>query len=215
MDNRHRTTCLALLAGIALALAPAVAQAAKDVNPYMKPDDTWIRLSGTVKTVSPDTFTLDYGKGSIVVEMDDGDRDADAYKLLPGDKVTVSGMIDDDLFETRTIEAASVYVEKLGTYFYASAVDEEDAFVTLTTPVVVTATEIQGTVTEVRDHEFVVNTGLRSITVDVSHMLYDPLDDEGYQKVEVGDVVSVTGSMEDDLFEGRELVASSVVTIAG
>lgn len=46
-----------------------------------------------------------YGNGSITVEMDDGDRDADAYSLDEGDNVTVYGMIDDDLFESATIEA--------------------------------------------------------------------------------------------------------------
>ena len=38
--------------------------------------------------------------------MDDGDRDADAYKLLPGDEVNVIGKVDDDLFQTTTIDAS-------------------------------------------------------------------------------------------------------------
>jgi hypothetical protein len=45
-------------------------------------------------------------------------------------------------------------------------------------------------------------------------MPYNPLDDKGYQKIEVGDVVSVSGNMDDDFLEGRELVAESIVTIA-
>jgi hypothetical protein len=106
-----------------------------------------------VKNVTPDTFTLDYGKGVVTVEMDDGHRDADAYKLFEGDKVTVNGKIDDDLYETTKIEASSVYVEKLGTYFYASPVDEEDVFFyTVTTPVVVGDLTVRGTVTDVDDH---------------------------------------------------------------
>jgi hypothetical protein len=44
-------------------------------------------------------------------------------------------------------------------------------------------------------------------------MPYNPLDDEGYQKVDVGDRVSVTGTMDYDLFEGRELVADSLVIL--
>lgn len=184
-------------------------------DPYAKPDDTWISISGTVDTVRPDSFTLDYGKGVITVEMDDGDRDADAYKLVKGDKVTVNGKIDDDLFETRTIEAGSVYVESLDTYFYASAADEEDTFVTVTAPVVISQTIVQGKVTEVSGDKFVVDAGLRKVRVDVSKMPNDPLDDEGYQKIKVGDRVSVIGKMDDDLFEGRELMAQSVVTLSG
>lgn len=188
---------------------PAMAE-----DPYAQPDDTWISISGSVEAVSADAFTLNYGEGVITVEMDDGDRDADAYKLIPGDKVTVSGMIDDDFYETTTIEASSVYVENIGTYFYASAVDEEDTFVTVTTPIVVSTTVVQGTVTEVGDEEFTLDTGLQELTVEVEEMPYNPLDKEGYQKIEVGDRVSVTGSIDRDLFEGREFVASSVITLS-
>jgi uncharacterized protein YdeI (BOF family) len=204
-----RTKTLLSIATLVLFVAvPAMAE-----DPYMEPDDSWISLSGTVTAVTPDAFTLDYGKGMITVEMDDGDRDADAYKLIEGDKVTVNGIIDDGLFETRTIEASSVYVEKLDTYFYASAADEEDTFVTYWSPVVVSRTVVQGTVTEVNDEEFVLNTGARTVTVEVEEMPYNPLDDEGYQKVDVGDRVSVTGTMDYDLFEGRELVADSLVIL--
>jgi hypothetical protein len=151
----------------------------------------------------------------ITVEMDDGDRDADGYKLVEGDKVTVNGRIDDDFYQSTTIEANSVYVEKLGTYFYASSLDEEDhtTFFSVETPVVVSNTVVRGTVTDVREDEFTVNTGLRRLTVEVEGMPYDPLDDEGYQKVRVGDYVRVSGNMEHDLFEGRELKADAVVKL--
>jgi uncharacterized protein YdeI (BOF family) len=205
----------AVVAALALAVSAHADSHEGQKDPYMQPDDTWISLSGTVTSVSRDAFTLDYGKGVITVEMDDGDRDADGYKLMKGDNVTVNGKIDDDFFETTTIEASSVYVEKLGTYFYASPIDEEDRFfVVAPTPIVLTRTVVQGTVTEVRDDEFVVNTGLRSMTVEVEEMAYNPLDDEGYQKIRVGDRVRATGSIDDDLFEGRELVADSVIKLS-
>ncbi|MDZ7752979.1 MAG: hypothetical protein U5S82_15310 [Gammaproteobacteria bacterium] len=216
----NMTTYKASMAGLLLAALTAGPAAAEKAKPYEKPEDTWISISGTVDAVSSDTFTLDYGQGNITVEMDDGDRDADAYKLIKGDKVRVSGMIDDDLFETRTLEAASVYVENLDTYFYASAMDEEDAVITvttpitITTPVVISETVIRGVVTETSDEEFVIDTGLREVRVEVEEMAYNPLDDEGYQKIEVGDRVSVTGDMDDDFLEGRELVADSVITLS-
>jgi uncharacterized protein YdeI (BOF family) len=201
----------------ALTLALTGASAAWAENPFNKPDDSWISVSGTVESVTNDAFMLDYGEGMMSVEMDDGDRDADGYKLVSGDKVTVSGRIDDDLFETRSIEASSVYVEGIGTTFYASAVDEEDLnelIVAVETPVVISATIVQGTVTDVAAEEFTVDTGLRKVRVEVDEMSYNPLDDQGYQQVEVGDRVSVTGQIDDDLFEGRELVADSVVTLS-
>jgi ribosomal protein S1 len=106
-------------------------------------------------------------------------------------------------------------VESLDTYFYASAADEEDTFVTVTAPVVISKTIVQGKVTEVSGDEFVVDAGVRKVRVDVSEMSNDPLDDEGYRKIKVGDRVSVIGKMDDDLFEGRELMAQSVVTLSG
>lgn len=208
MGSRVLGTLMGLLALGALSTAPASAQ-----DPYMQPDDSWISIDGTVEQVFADRFTLDYGEGLVTVEMDDGDRDADGYKLMSGDKVTVSGMVDDDLFEMTTIEAGSVYVENLGTYFYASSADEEDAFVTITSPVVVSQTVVQGTVTDVTDEEFTISTGSRLIRVETEEMAYDPLDDLGYQQIDVGDYVSVTGRIDDDFFEGRELVAERITTL--
>ena len=205
---------LAVFAAMVFATSAAPAD---DENPYLKANETWINIDGTVESVSADSFELDYGTGVVTVEMDDGDRDADGYNLIKGDKVRVSGMVDDDLYETTTIEASSVYVENLGTYFYASAVDDEDVdtFITYTTPIVVSDTVVQGTVTDVDTigSDFVINTGERSLTVDTDSMPYDPLDDEGYQKIEVGDRVSVTGYMEQKFFEGREFSARSIVTL--
>jgi uncharacterized protein YdeI (BOF family) len=214
----HRSRIIGLLAA-AVAMAGwalgTSAGAAENPNPYLKPNNTWIRISGTVKSVTADSFTLDYGGGLITVEMDDGDRDADAYKLIAGDKVTVNGKIDDDFFQKTTIEASSVYVEKLGTYFYASPADEEDVeFVAITTPVVLSSVTVRGTVTKVKDDEFVVDTGLRSLTVEVDEMPYNPLDDEGYQKIRVGDYVKVDGMVDYDLFEGRVLEADYVVKLS-
>lgn len=190
-------------------------------NPYLQPDDTWITISGKVKSISPDQFELDYGAGTITVEMDDGDRDADAYKLYNGDEVTVTGLIDDDFYEVTTIEASSVYVKNIGTTFYASAVDEEDFLPTYAyqppeVTLVLGGSVVTGTVSgiDVPEEEFTLNTGLRLMTVEVDEMPYNPVDDEGYQKLEVGDVVSVRGQIDYDLFEGRVFEADTVTTLS-
>ncbi len=195
--------------------ASLLTAAAYGESPYTQADDTWINIDGEVSSVSADSFVLDYGDGFVTVEMDDGDRDADGYKLLKGDKVSVSGIVDDDFYETTTIEASSVYVEQLGTYFYASAVDEEDTFVTISYPVATSNMVVQGTVTSVSDDEFTIDNGLQQLTVEVEEMAYNPLDDEGYQQIEKGDLVSVSGSIDRDLFEGRVLDAESIVTLYG
>jgi len=201
------TACI----GSALAAAPAWAETP---DPYEKPNNTWISISGEVDAVSPNAFTLDYDDGLIIVEMDDGDRDADGYKLMKGDKVTVDGKIDDDFFETTTIEASSVFVQNIGTRFFASPIDEEDRFVSTIAPIVGSTTVVQGQVTGVSDDTFTIDSDTRQVKVDVGRMTYNPLDDEGYQKIEVGDRVSVIGTMDVGLFEGREFNASTVLTLS-
>jgi len=72
---------------------------------------------------------------------------------------------------------------------------------------------IQGTVTDVTGSEFTINSGSRLLTVETEDMLYDPLDDEGYQQIEKGDRVSVSGDLDTDVFGLKELEAHSIVTL--
>ncbi len=199
---------MSILVGLVSATAAAK-------NPYLAANNTWITINGTVKSVSPNSFVLDYNNGVVIVEMDDGDRDADGYKLVPGDKVRVNGVVDDDFFELTTIEANSVFVEKLGTYFFASAVDEEDYNNTsdTTVPIIVSKITVQGIVTDIDDHEFKIDNAMKTITVNVQSMPYNPLDDKGYQKIEVGDIVRASGTIDDNFFTGHELVAETVVKL--
>lgn len=171
-----------------------------------------------MKNVTADAFKLDYGDGEIVVEMDDWDSDADGFKLVDGDKATVYGYVDDDLYETRSIEAGSVYVESLGTYFYASSADEEagvEVYPAYTAAVTVVpgAFELTGTVTEVSGREFTIDTGTSKMTVDTDEMSYNPMDDEGFLKISKDDRVRGYGSIDVDLFEKTEVKASTIVTL--
>ena len=196
-------------ASLTLFALPAVA-----INPYALEDDSWISINGEVTSVTADAFELDYGDGQITVEMDDGDRDADGYKLMMGDEVRVSGMIDDDFYDLTTIEASSVYVKNIDTYFYASAMDEEDIGYSIISPSV-TDTVVQGTITsvDVNGEQFTLDSGLQELTVEVDELTYNPLDDEGFQQLDVGDRVSVQGSIDHDFFEGRVFEANYVTTL--
>jgi len=189
----------------------------KDKNPYLQPDETWISISGKAVSADVDSFLLDYGKGIVTVEMDDWDWYQEGHKIIEDHKVTVYGKIDDDMFETTTIEASSVYDENLGTYFYASAADVEydddyDYWVSFV-PVTIPRTVVRGTVTSINGRKFTINTGSRKITVDTSTMLYNPMDGAGFQRVDKGDYVSVSGNMEDNFWQERKLMADAVVTL--
>ena len=126
------TKTLIATATAALATSSLAAGSGNDPRPYQQSDETWISMKGTVESVKPDSFILDYGMGSIIVEMDDWDWYAEGSALKKGDKVTVYGDVDDDIFEVTSIEANSVYVEGLNSFFFASANDEEAPWRTAT-----------------------------------------------------------------------------------
>ncbi len=210
-------TILLRSCSIALALGAVTALSAQAQNPRAKPDESWVSLSGIVASAQADSFMLDYGSGLITVEMDDWDWYGDAYGLLEGDDVTVYGRVDDGLFENTTIEASSVYVEDLNSYFYANPADEEGdypyTYAYATLPVVTAGIDYTGMVESVDGREFTLDTGSREVRVDTADMTYNPMDNQGYQKIEQGDVVRVSGVLDDDLFESRELMASSIITL--
>lgn len=207
---RFELSALAVSASIALA-APVAAQ-----DPYSRPDDSWISLSGTVGNPTADSFTLDYGDGVITVEMDDWDSYGDAYGLMDGDRVTVYGDIDENLFTMTTIEASSVYVEGLNTYFYASSADEEEAYTwIMSTPIVIGEVTLRGTVTDLdaEAQEFILDTGGQVLTIDTAFLSYNPLDDVGYQQIDVGDRVSVSGRMDRAFYDDRVMEAEVAITL--
>lgn len=63
------------------------------------------------------------------------------------------------------------------------------------------------------DDSFTLDTGARELTVETDRMVYDPLDDEGYQKIEKGDIVSVTGNLDSGLFGEQQVEASAITTL--
>lgn len=209
---------LSLSIASTLMAAPVVVLAADsgsvNQSPYLASDGSWITLSGKVTSTTADTFMLDYGNGLVTVEMDDWDWFEESGEVLPGDNVTVYGEVDDDTFEVAKVEASSVYVESLGTYFYASASDEETFSDLDVAPTVdIGQMILTGTVTSIDGSEFTIDSGIQEMTVDTALMPYDPMDNEGYQRIEVGDLISVTGDLEDDTFELSELIADTVVTL--
>lgn len=190
-------------------------------DPETAPDETWISLTGNVVSSSVQDFTLEYGEGLIRVEMDDWDWYDEAQRIVPGERVTVYGRIDDGLYEQRSIEADSVYVFERNTFFYANDVDEEGDYTAFphfvygygrTLPDGSWMT-ISGTVQAVDGREFTLDNGFRKVVVDTDEMAYNPLDDLGFQKVDEGDRVSVTGTLDNDFFEKDELKAETIVSL--
>ena len=189
-------------------------------NLEVKSDGSWISISGKVKSVSADSFVMDTGKNTVKVDVDKSYWYRENADRLPGDKVKVYGILDEDLFEKAPIEASSIYGEELGSYFYASPGDEDALDLNsplyapgLSTPVILADVEIRGKVTGIEGDDFVIDNGDRQVRVDTSLLSYDPLDAPGFQQVDVGDRVLVNGSIDKDFFGNRRLVADHIVTL--
>lgn len=217
-NNTANASKVSALKGIAGAIAAVCLSAsAQAQDPEEMPDETWVSLTGTVTSTTADSFNLDHGSGMITVEMDDWDDYGDAWPLMDGDEVTVYGEVDNDLFEATTIEAGSVYVDDLNTFFYASPADEEEYGEWVLNidlePGEMTYIGTVESVNPMRD-TFTIDTGVTELSVDTSGLLYDPLDDEGFQQIDSGDRVSVDAVIDADFFGDQDLLATSVVTLA-
>lgn len=202
---------------IAFSSAPAMS-----ANPYkMKyTDNDWITITGDVVSTSEDAFTLDFDDGLVTVEMDDWDWFNEASLLKKGEKVTVYGRIDDGLYEAKTIEADSVYAHDRNTYFYASDADEEgDALYYsyyYTYPVEIpdgTWMSVSGIVKDIDGRELTLDTGLREVRIDTDEMAYNPLDDKGYQQIDEGDRIYVSGELDIGFFEANEIKAHTITSL--
>lgn len=225
-----KTQALALtaLSTLAMLLSPTLAASAdygrsETGRPLAgKVDGEWVSLNGKVKDVDVETFTVALNGTEITVEMDDYDW-YNENVMLPGDEVTVTGVLDNDFYERRTIEASSVYVQKLGRYYYANSDDEEGGYYSsyLAGTGLIGAKEgdwlsLVGTVIEIGESEFRLDTGPQIVSVETDGLTYDPLKPDSLNRLKIGDRVSIAGEMDDaDFFEAREIEASSVVILSG
>lgn len=181
-----------------------------------KPDGSWVAVSGVIVAHTPSAFTLDYGEGMITVETDNWNDRPQGWGVTEGDRVTVYGEVDDDFYQKRTIEAGSIYVEDLNTMVDAGTPsDDEDAppvgYTYFNVPVDHDF-QVAGTVSSVSGRKFAIDTGKRKITVDTSRLGYNPMDEVGFQVIEKGDFVAVSGDLDTAVFNGPEIVAETVVS---
>lgn len=182
----------------------------------MLEDESWIRLNGEVAETEDTSFDLNYGPGMIEVDLEDWNWGEFANAVEVGDNVTVYGQIDDDFFESSELEATSLFVHDSGSYFARWGDPMLERHVDLWfmgEPTKAGYTSVRGVVLDVNENEFTIDMGENDLTVDTDKMSYDPLDAQGRQDIDTGDYVSVTGTVEREFLEGRELEASSVVTL--
>lgn len=202
---------LSMAALVSSAALAGAATAQSSSSPMNKMDREWIMVTGNISNVTPQGFRIDYGEGVLPVEMD-GFLPTSTRGLRNGDWVTVSGRIDDSLWERRSIEAASVYSSRLQERLWANSMDEEGDYRLMSMIDLPDEGEwvgMTGRVTSVdpAEDEMIVDVGARTIQVDVTDM-------GGPVLATMGDWVSVYGKLDDaDLWDAREIDAASVVIL--
>ena len=209
-------TSISFIAVAIAAMAPAVAAQSDAVKAWSKDDGAWISITGDAKEINVDGFVLDYGGGDIDVEIDDWDITNEAEFVTEGMRATVYGRIDDSFLENRSIEASSVYLPDQQRFVYASAADEEgDDSLSLYYPFNPSpdAVTVSGDVKRIDGREIVLDTGAIDMKIDTLSMAHNPLDAEGYQKIEPGDRISVVGEFDGTFFDDAVIDAESIVTV--
>jgi uncharacterized protein YdeI (BOF family) len=208
-----KAMCLVVLTGV---LFPSMAAT---TDPHAMANQSPVTLEGTVDSVSRSSFVLNYGHGKIAVEMDGRGQRASGFLLKTGDVVSVKGRIDKDKGEGVSIEASSVYVKNLGTWFYASAADEEDsrphsyASLVFGKPHSNHLVSVRGEVKKVYRNWFLMQSGKRSIRVNTKNMPYNPLDKHGRHRVTPGDVIRVEGYIRTLSPTREQLQATAIETL--
>lgn len=144
------------------------------------------------------------------VELDDWDPHPEAIFLQEGDRVMVFGRVDADIFEFTKIEASSVFDTEKQRFYHASADDEEDA-VRYTTRDGHSRTIVHGTVRSVNpDAEtFVLDLGDAALVVET-----DAVTDISPDAMpEIGDTVSVSGTIDTRFFNLHILESDAIVPL--
>ena len=206
----HGTALAALALGFGLAAPQAQAQTQSDEQAVAQAEEgNWLLLGGEVHSVDEESFVLDYGDGAITVEMGSYGW-YNPQVLQKGDKVTVSGVMDDDIFDKRTLEASAVYVDRLDSYFLASAVDRDAGIYAYPGAMFMSDEEwvaVSGTVASMDEDELMLDIGFQTIEVETDDLVGGP-------NLSEGDRVIIYGEVEDDLFEDAELEAEQVVRLS-
>ena len=198
-------------------IAPADPNTAVNAQVETAADKSPVMLTGRIKSVSDDEFVMNYGTGDITVEMDGWQWDEDQTKYLrTGDQVTVTGMIDDDLFEGREVKASNIYVMSDNMYYYSdeAARYPMNAYGDANSITDGSYVTMAGTVSSIEGDEITLsNNSTSAMKVDMGSLGYNALDADGVQQIKVGDMIQVYGEMDQGFFERQEIVASRVISL--
>lgn len=172
-------------------------------------DGSWIGIHGTVGMVGANSFFLDYGDSTVMVGLTG--EVLSEYHFIRGQKLTVYGKVDNDLFEKNIVKARAVVIEGSEDN-ELTVVGEEDKVKVITASHVSTSV-IHGLVTAVTEKRIVIEQGSEKLSIDTSELSSDVTDDQGRTQVKQGDLVTVQGVLRRDFWDNRTLLATAMDVI--
>ncbi|NWG46829.1 MAG: hypothetical protein HXY25_09825 [Alphaproteobacteria bacterium] len=210
---------LPALAGLPLLLALLFPHAANGQDPWRQPDESWIRLAGTLERADADAFRLDYGRGSIRVDTDELRGWDEAVASAQGERALVFGRIDDDVLDLRRLVASRIVLPDLGVQFLADTRADEppgppyDSLAVL--PLEEGRVQLTGVITrmDTEADTFLLDAGPTQVEVQAEEVNHDPFGGSAFRFFEVGDIVTVAGELTRSWFDEPELIADSIVIV--
>jgi hypothetical protein len=201
---------------LALAMAFACCAAAR-ADTADETGRSWMSVEGTLIDGSPSGFRVRYDGGVITVQMTGWDW-YETYAPLDGSEVIVFGPVDERLFETGALEATSVYVDDLGTYFQreeGKGIADIASYVFYSDPIG-NHVNLYGTVSGLKDGdiELELGGGAADVSVGTGPAGDNRLRETVLPKLEPGDRISVSGHLDPDFWQQRKLRADRIVIIA-
>ena len=175
------------------------------IDPATLENPIWIGIHGTIGMVGPNSFFLDHGDSTVIVGLaGEALREHDFAK---GQKVTVFGRVDNDLFEKNIIKARAVAVEGIDGAGH-SVISEQDRLGSINVSYV-PASMVHGRVSAVTETRVVLDHGDQKISIDTSELS----GDQEKPQVKQGDLVMAEGTKLRDLWGSHTFKASSIKVI--
>ncbi len=175
----------------------------------------WISLAGKVRSASADHLSLSYGPDAVRVELEEIESWPED-EVKAGDRVTVSGRVDNDFYEGKTVNAAAVHVASLDRTFHGASEDQRTYHDFLASQFAEDGdwVTLSGRIGKFLENGLTLETGIVDVNVDTDQIDEPINDDKGDVRLALNDRVLVTGRVEkSDLFDAKEIEAHAIVAM--
>lgn len=212
-----RQRIMGITIGIAFSLGPVAAQ----ILPAAPGLIEVFTISGQVTDFDDGAFTLRHTRGFMELTFDGwpSSREAGQPVIEIGDNVTVSVEMNEAFVGGGDASVVAVYSENTRTFstFGIPVAGAESAMRPMVSPLDVVGDRsdatLSGTISRVNSEGFVLESGAAEVDVDTSGLFYDPYDMIGGQRLEVGDVVAISGLVAPGFPQDADFTAEQVVEV--